>query len=111
VGVRASSFRVKLPDFLNTGENSTIGFEYKESLIRPGRRLYILGEVHDTIGPLVIGKPEQQGHFIIAGRTEDELRPLAPRSTSSSRSGSSWRSSWGSRSSSLAPSANAPSCI
>jgi hypothetical protein len=67
-------FGVKLPDFLNTGENSTIGFDYKEWLIRPGQRLYVLGEVHDRIGPLVIGKPGQPGHFIIAARTEDELR-------------------------------------
>jgi hypothetical protein len=60
--------------FFTTGDNSTIGFEYKEWLIRPGSRLYVLGEVHDKIGPLVIGKPGQPGHFIISGRTEDELR-------------------------------------
>jgi hypothetical protein len=67
-------FGIRLPDFLRHGENSTIGFEYKEWLIRPGSRLYILGEVHDKIGPLVVGKPGQPGHFIISGRTEEELR-------------------------------------
>ncbi|WP_020668344.1 E3 ubiquitin ligase family protein [Amycolatopsis nigrescens] len=67
-------FGLRLPGFLSDNRSRTIGFEYKEWLIRPGRRLYILGEVHDKIGPLVIGKPEQQGHFIISGRTEQELR-------------------------------------
>ncbi|ALG10833.1 E3 ubiquitin ligase family protein [Kibdelosporangium phytohabitans] len=56
------------------GGGSTIGFEYREWLIRTGRPLYILGEVHDKIGPLVIAKPEKGGHFIISTRTEAELR-------------------------------------
>jgi hypothetical protein len=30
--------------------------------------------VHDKIGPLVIARPEQGGHYIISTRTEDELR-------------------------------------
>ncbi|OZM75282.1 helicase [Amycolatopsis antarctica] len=67
-------FGVRLPNFLSSGQNSTIGFEYKEWVIRPRSRMYILGEVHDKIGPLVIGRPEQGGHFIIATKTEDELR-------------------------------------
>lgn len=67
-------FGIQLPNFLNSGQNSTIGFEYREWVIRPGQRMYILGEVHDKIGPLVIGKPEQGGHFIISTGTEDELR-------------------------------------
>lgn len=66
-------FGIKLPNFLGRGDG-TIGFDYKEWIIRPGRRLYILGEVHDKIGPLVIGKPEQDGHFIISTRSEAELR-------------------------------------
>jgi hypothetical protein len=67
-------FGLRLPGFLGGNHDSTIGFEYKEWLISPGTRLYILGEVHDIIGPLVIAKPQQQGHFIIAARTEQELR-------------------------------------
>jgi E3 Ubiquitin ligase len=67
-------FGFRLPDFVSSGNDSTIGYDYSEWVIRPGRRLYILGEVHDRIGPLVIGKPEGQGHFLISTRTEDELR-------------------------------------
>lgn len=66
-------FGFKLPAMLGRGD-STIGYDYKEWVIRPGQRLYILGEVHDRIGPLVIGKPAQGGHFIISTRTEEELR-------------------------------------
>nr|WP_158881607.1 E3 ubiquitin ligase family protein [Amycolatopsis anabasis] len=73
-GEAVDLFGIKLPNFLAGGRDSTIGFHYKEWVIRPGRPLYILGEVHDKIGPLVIGKPEEKGHFIISGRTEDELR-------------------------------------
>ena len=65
-------FGFKIPG-LSAG-NSTIGYEYEEWVLRPGRRLYILGEVHDKIGPLVISKPENDGHFIISTRTESDLR-------------------------------------
>jgi hypothetical protein len=68
-------FGIKLPNVFNSG-GGTIGFEYKEWVIRPGRRLYILGEVHDKIGPLVIAKPPE-GPYIISTRTEDELRTSA----------------------------------
>jgi hypothetical protein len=70
---RVNLFGIELPSFFS-GDNSTIGFDYKEWLIRPGRRMYILGEVHDKIGPLVIARPENDGHYIISTRTEDELR-------------------------------------
>lgn len=65
-------FGIKLPSF--GGGNRTIGYKYKEWVVRPGQRLYILGEVHDKIGPLVIGKPADGGHFILSTRTEGELR-------------------------------------
>ena len=65
-------FGIQLPNIFDT--SGTIGYEYTEWVVRPGHRLYILGEVHDKIGPLVIGKPEQDGHFIISTRSEDELR-------------------------------------
>ncbi|MGW1676909.1 GIDE domain-containing protein [Saccharopolyspora sp. NPDC002376] len=39
--------------------------------------MYVLGEVHDRIGPLMIGKPEQDSHFVISTRIEDQLRKSA----------------------------------
>ncbi|WP_024803152.1 E3 ubiquitin ligase family protein [Nocardia sp. BMG51109] len=66
-----------LSQVLTGGGDTTIGYEYKEWIIPLGHRLYILGEVHDRIGPLVIGKPERGGHFIISTRTEGELREEA----------------------------------
>jgi hypothetical protein len=59
---------------LLTGRDDTIGFHYREWVIRPGRQLYILGEVHDKYGPLVIGEPEDKGHHIVSMRSEDQLR-------------------------------------
>ncbi|NKQ58137.1 helicase [Amycolatopsis sp. K13G38] len=67
-------FGIRLPGFLAGNQNSTIGFHYKEWLIRPGTPLYILGEVHDIIGPLVIAKPQEKGHFIISAKSEEQLR-------------------------------------
>ncbi|WP_026455247.1 E3 ubiquitin ligase family protein [Saccharomonospora iraqiensis] len=66
-------FGINLPNLIGGGD-TTLGYEYQEWVIRPGQRLYILGEVHDRIGPLVIGKPEKDGHFIVSTRTEEELR-------------------------------------
>ncbi|MBK1789357.1 E3 ubiquitin ligase family protein [Prauserella cavernicola] len=67
-------FGFKLPQFVLGSGSTTIGYQYKEWVIRPGRRLYILGEVHDKIGPLVISKPENGGHYLVSTRTEQELR-------------------------------------
>ncbi len=67
-------FGVQLPDLFDT--NNTIGHQYEEWIIRPGQQLYVLGEVHDKIGPLVVGKPESDGYFIISTRSEQELRAV-----------------------------------
>ncbi|HVW40272.1 MAG TPA: E3 ubiquitin ligase family protein [Amycolatopsis sp.] len=67
-------FGLRLPGFLAGGRDGTIGFHYKEWLIRPGTPLYILGEVHDIIGPLVIAKPQEKGHFIVSAKSERQLR-------------------------------------
>lgn len=70
-GVELFGFRLPNPFGSN---DSTLGYRYDEWVIRPGRRMYVLGEVHDRLGPLVIGKPSGDGHFIVSTRTEDELR-------------------------------------
>ncbi|GAB3295332.1 hypothetical protein GCM10027563_36630 [Parasphingorhabdus pacifica] len=67
-----SLFGVQLPRMFDS--SGTIGYQYNEWVIRPGTRLYVLGEVHDKIGPLVIGNPEADGHFMISTRSEQELR-------------------------------------
>jgi hypothetical protein len=59
-------------------DGESLGMRYTEWVIRPGQQLYILGEVHDRIGPLVIGKPTSSSDpFIISTRTEQELRDAA----------------------------------
>ncbi|SEP51740.1 E3 ubiquitin ligase family protein [Amycolatopsis saalfeldensis] len=67
-------FGLRLPAMFGGNQDSTIGYRYREWLIRPGTRLYVLGEAHDAAGPLVIGKPQSGGHFLIAAKTEEELR-------------------------------------
>ncbi|KAA2256929.1 helicase [Solihabitans fulvus] len=54
-------------------DGDTIGYEYKEWVVRPGVRLYVHGEASDQSGQLVFGKPAK-GPFIVSNRTEEELR-------------------------------------
>lgn len=65
-------FGVQLPNAF--GRNGTTGYTYEEWIVEPGRRLYVLGEVNDRAGSLMIGKPDDGGHFIISTRSEQEIR-------------------------------------
>lgn len=61
--------------------DETLGYQYTEWVIRPGTPLYVLGEVHDSTGPLVIGPPlEGKAPFIMSTRSEAELTAAARRS-------------------------------
>lgn len=65
-------FGVQLPNAF--GRGGTTGYTYEEWVVEPGRRLYVLGEVNDRTGSMVIGKPDDGGHFIVSTRSEQELR-------------------------------------
>ncbi|GAA1900052.1 E3 ubiquitin ligase family protein [Streptomyces sodiiphilus] len=58
---------------LTSGGGDTIGYQHEEWVLPAGRRLYVLGEVSDAGGSLVIGEPEDGGHFIVSTRSEEEL--------------------------------------
>ena len=68
------SFTVSLfgLDLSAGGGNSTLGFEYKEWVVRSGQRMYLLGEASDRSGRLVVGKPSS-GPYILSTRSEQEL--------------------------------------
>jgi hypothetical protein len=56
-----------------TGDD-TIGFQYTEWVLRPGTPMYLLGEVHDAIGPLVIARPaDRKLPFVMSTRNEEQL--------------------------------------
>jgi hypothetical protein len=76
----ASTFSLSIGGltFGNRG-NDTIGYEYEEWVVRPGTRLYVLGEATDQNGELAIGKPADGGVFVISTRSETELRESAQR--------------------------------
>jgi hypothetical protein len=38
----------------------TLGYQYTEWVLRPGTPMYVLGEVHDRHGALIIGRPEDR---------------------------------------------------
>lgn len=52
----------------------TVGYRYQEWALRPGVRMYVLGEVDDRDGPLVIRRPQDPKQpFVLSTRTEQEL--------------------------------------
>lgn len=52
--------------------NRTLGYEYNEWVVRPGARVYLLGEASDRTGRLAVGKPSS-GPYILSTRSEQEL--------------------------------------
>ena len=61
-------------DLVDGGRAGTIGFQYTEWVVRPGTPLYVLGEVHDRTGALVVGPPaDRKQHFVVSTRSEEEL--------------------------------------
>jgi hypothetical protein len=65
--VSAFGFSVQLG-----ADSGSIGFQREEWVIRPGARLYVLGEASDRTGTLVMGKPSD-GRLLISTRTEEEI--------------------------------------
>ena len=57
---------------LDSDDSGTIGFQHEEWVIRPGRRLYVMGEVSDSGGQLMFTDPAE-GKFQISTRSEEEL--------------------------------------
>jgi hypothetical protein len=53
---------------LGGGREGTIGYKYEEWVLRPGRRLYVLGEATDASGSIVMTNPS-----IISTKDEQQL--------------------------------------
>jgi hypothetical protein len=65
--------------FLRSGANSgTLGFRYQEWIIRPGARLYVLGEASDPTGRLAFADPAD-GRYVISTRSEEQIVGAARR--------------------------------
>ncbi|MFC5996373.1 E3 ubiquitin ligase family protein [Pseudonocardia hispaniensis] len=57
-----------------SGRDETIGYQYTEWVLRPGIQMYVLGEVHDATGSLVIAPPADRKHpFVLSTRSEAQL--------------------------------------
>jgi len=52
----------------------TLGYHFEERVLPLDRRVYILGEVHDAPGQLVVERPKERGRsFIISLKSEEDL--------------------------------------
>ncbi|WP_020573123.1 E3 ubiquitin ligase family protein [Actinopolymorpha alba] len=63
--IQLGGFRLSLP---RSGRSGTYGYQYKEWVLRPGQRVFVLGEASDGNGELAITEPS-----IISTRSEAEL--------------------------------------
>ncbi|GAA1849851.1 hypothetical protein GCM10009836_32030 [Pseudonocardia ailaonensis] len=60
--------------------DETIGYQHTEWVLRPGTRMYVLGEVDDRDGPLVVRPPrDAKVPFVLSTRSEEELTSSARR--------------------------------
>ena len=77
---RSEGFLGALTDLVGWDSDDTLGYQYTEWVIREGAPLYILGEVHDKIGPLVVAKPANgKDPYVISTRSEEQLVTSAQR--------------------------------
>ncbi|MCW0213989.1 MAG: E3 ubiquitin ligase family protein [Pseudonocardia sp.] len=58
--------------------DETIGFQHTEWVLRPGTPMYVLGEVHDIHGPLIIAPPaDPKTPFVLSTKSEEQLTAKA----------------------------------
>ena len=55
-----------------TSGSQSVGFQREECIIRPNRRLYVLGEISDSSGRLQVSTPSD-GRLLISPRSEEEI--------------------------------------
>jgi E3 Ubiquitin ligase len=73
-----SSMFATVAEAFSNWNDDTIGIQREEWSLRPGQRLYVIGEVCDKSGRTEFAKPEK-GQYIVSTRTETELRKSAQR--------------------------------
>lgn len=62
---------------LNLGADSgSLGYQHTEWILRPGAQLYLLGDVTDASGRLMLAKP-QDGDLVVSTRSEEEFVGVA----------------------------------
>jgi hypothetical protein len=68
------NFSLNLTGGMHSGRR-VLGYNYSESILPIGRRIYVIGEASDTRGELTIVKPEDSNKpFIVSLKTEEEVQ-------------------------------------
>jgi hypothetical protein len=67
------SITLSIPSAWPTSGRRTIGYRLRERALPVGRRVYVLGEVSDESGELMLQKPRGKGRFLISLRSKEEL--------------------------------------
>jgi len=68
------TFSLNLMDITLGNNRSTLGYRFVEQILPLDRDLYVLGQIREENGALVLGQPsEKKKDFIIALRSEEEL--------------------------------------
>ena len=71
-GISFGSFSLSLG--MTPGGRRILGYNYTESIIPIGQRIYVIGEASDSDGALIIKKPREKGKpFIVSLKSEEEI--------------------------------------
>jgi len=71
--LKVGNFSLSLPQNLREGDRRTLGYRFEESAIPVGKEVYVIGEVNEQNGELVLRRPREKGRFIISTQSEEEL--------------------------------------
>jgi E3 Ubiquitin ligase len=55
------------------GGDRSLGYKYEEWALKPGDRIYVLGEATDVDGELAIREPQGKGELLVSTRSEEQL--------------------------------------
>ncbi|MBF0218488.1 MAG: hypothetical protein HQL49_03015 [Gammaproteobacteria bacterium] len=73
-------YQLTIPEQLKQGEQRTLGYHFHETAIPLQQTLYVMGEVNDRDGTLVLERSANKAHrFIISCETEEALLAAAQR--------------------------------
>ncbi len=71
--LKLGSFRLRLDEPIRSGDRTTLGYRFRESVVRLHQPLYLLGEAREWNDEVVVGQPRDGGRWILSTQSEEQL--------------------------------------